>query len=264
MLPAEPQGRALATQVQQALALVRGPFLDGFWLGEEAPFDEWIQQQQQQWQVRLHLLFERLSAFQESGGELEPARLTLTRWLALDRLSEEAYRRLMRVHLALGDPAAAWQVYVTCRAKLAEELRVKPSADTLALAEQMRASAASLGNRPARRATSQSQPPSELVAPLIGRAAAFSQLVASFQQARQGQPQAVFVVGEAGIGKTRLVKEFVAWARAQGAEVLSGHAFELGGRLPYQSLVETLRPRLAACRRETGGSGQSCYTGGHE
>src|SRR5438105_2514469 len=60
MLPAEPQGRALATQVQQALALVRGPFLDGFWLGEEAPFDEWIQQQQQQWQVRLHLLFERL------------------------------------------------------------------------------------------------------------------------------------------------------------------------------------------------------------
>src|SRR5256884_5022477 len=68
MLPAEPQGRALATQVQQALALVRGPFLDGFWLGEEAPFDEWIQQQQQQWQVGLHLLFERLSAFQESGG----------------------------------------------------------------------------------------------------------------------------------------------------------------------------------------------------
>src|SRR5207302_4683703 len=141
MLPAEPQGRALATQVQQALALVRGPFLDGFWLGKEAPFDEWIQQQQQ-WQVRLHLLFERLSAFQESGGELEPARLTLTRWLALDRLSEEAYRRLMRVHLALGDPAAAWQVYVTCRAKPAQELRLQPSADTLALAEPLRASAA--------------------------------------------------------------------------------------------------------------------------
>src|SRR5207245_7900934 len=116
--------------------------------------------------------------------------------------------------------------------------------DTLALAEQMRASAASLGNRPARRATSQSQPPSELVAPLIGRAAAFRQLVASFQRARGGQPQVVLIEGEAGIGKTRLASEFVAWARAQGAEVLSGHAFEMGGRLPYQPLVEAIRPRV--------------------
>src|SRR5207244_10193849 len=105
---------------------------------------------------------------------------------------------------------------------------------------------ASLGNRPTPRTTAGSQPPGELVAPLVGRATAFSQLVASFQRARGGQPQAVLVVGEAGIGKTRLATEFVAWARAQGAEVLSGHAFEMGGRLPYQPLVEALRPRLEA------------------
>src|SRR5207302_6255381 len=82
--------------------------------------------------------------------------------------------------------------------------------------------------------------------PLVGRAAAFRQLVGSFQQARGGQPQAVLVVGEAGIGKTRLVSEFVAWVRAQGTDVLAGQAFEMGGRLPYQPLVEALRPRLEA------------------
>ena len=82
------------------------------------------------------------------------------------------------------------------------------------------------------------------MAPLVGRAAAFSQLVGSLRQAGQGQPQAVLVVGEAGIGKTRLADEFVAWARAQGAEVLGGQAFELGGRLPYQPLVEALRKGL--------------------
>src|SRR2546429_2241090 len=86
--PSEPQGSALAAQVQQALALVHGPFLDGFWLGEEAPFDEWVLQQQQQWQVRLQLLGERLSSWQEEAGELEQARATLTRWLALDPLQE--------------------------------------------------------------------------------------------------------------------------------------------------------------------------------
>jgi len=110
--------------LQHALALVRGPFLEGFWLREESGFDHWVQQQQ--WQVRLHHLFERLSSWQESGGELEPARATLMRWLTLDALSEEASRRPMRVDLALGDASAAWQVYATLRARLAEELRVQP------------------------------------------------------------------------------------------------------------------------------------------
>src|SRR5205823_4477526 len=141
---------------------------------------------------------------------------------------------------------AALQVYTTCRARLAQELRVQPSADTLALAEHIRATAARRGSPAARPSTTlaESQPPGELVAPLVGRAAAFRQLVGSFQQARGGQPQAVLIEGEAGIGKTRLVSEFVAWVKAQGAEVLSGHAFELGGRLPYQPLVEAVRERL--------------------
>ena len=127
-------------------------------------------------------------------------------------------------------------------------MQVKPSAETVALAERIRATAAAPREllQPVLPATVESRPPGELVAPLVGRAAAFSQLVGSFQQARQGQPQAVLVVGEAGIGKTRLAREFVAWARAQGAEVLSGQAFEMGGRLPYQPLVEALRTRLEA------------------
>src|SRR5438876_1096371 len=103
---------------------------------------------------------------------------TPSRWLALDALSEEASRRLMRVDLALGDASAALQVYATLRARLAQELQVKPSAETVALVDQMRAgAAASQGSSPARRAAVESRPPSELVAPLVGRAAAFRQLV---------------------------------------------------------------------------------------
>jgi len=246
-LPSEPQRASLVAYFQHALSLVRGPFLDGFWLREDAPFDEWVQLQQRQWQVRLQLLFDRLSSWHEAAGELEQARATLLRWLALDPLQEEAYRRLMRVQLALGDPTAAWQVYTTCQACLAEELQVEPSAETVALAEHIRAIAAAPSaslSIHSSTTTAESRLPSELVAPLIGRASAFSQLVSRYQQARQGQPKAVLVVGEGGIGKTRLAREFVAWARTQGADVLSGQAFEMGGRLPYQPLVEALRPRL--------------------
>src|SRR6266705_2455643 len=219
MVPSEEQHAALVTLVQRALALVRGPFLDGFWLGEDAPFDAWREQQQRQWQVRLLLL--------------------------LDPLAEEACRRLMRISLARGDAAAALQVYASLQAHLAEALQITPSPETVALAEHSRTLA---GRRSAtvRSTTAESRPPSELVAPLLGRSAAFRQLVGRFQQARAGQPQAVLVIGEAGIGKTRLASECVAWSRAQGAEVLRGHAFEMGGRLPYQPLVDALRERLEA------------------
>ncbi len=243
----EEQRASLVATLQHALSLVRGPFLDGFWLREEAPFDEWHEQQQQQWQVHLQVLFDRLSCCQEETCEQEQACATLLRWLALDPLAEEAYRRLMRMHLSLGDPTAALQVYAMCRTQLAEALQIKPAPETAALAARIRSiQARSPASPPARSTTVESRSPPELVAPLTGRAAAFRQLVRTFQQARQGQPQAVLVLGEAGIGKTRLAREFVAWVRAQGAEVLSGHAFEMGGRLPYQPLVEAMRPRLEA------------------
>src|SRR6266487_1543224 len=135
----EQQRVALLTQFQHALSLVRGPFLDGFWLREETGFDAWVQQQQHQWQVRLLQLFDRLSSWQEEAFELEQARATLTGWLALDPLSEEAARRLMRVHLAQGEASTALRVYATLRARLVEELQAKPSAETVALAEHVHA-----------------------------------------------------------------------------------------------------------------------------
>jgi DNA-binding SARP family transcriptional activator len=243
-VPPEPLRAGLVSTLQHALSLVRGPFLDGFWLREETPFDAWVLQLQQQWQVRLQVLCDRLSSWQEASGELEAATATLTHWLRLDPLSEEASRRLMRLHMARGDAAAALQVFATCRARLAEELQVEPSPDTVALAERIRSRAARRSASPQVRPALVPTAPSELPAPFIGRKAAFSQLVGSFQQVLQGHPQAVFVTGEEGIGKTRLANEFIVWARAQGADVLSGHAFELAGRLPYQPLVEVLRPRL--------------------
>src|SRR2546428_5362146 len=69
-LPAEPQRAGLVAQCQQALALVRGPFLDGFWLAQESPFDEWVLQEQQQWQGRVLLLCDPVSSWQEAGLEL--------------------------------------------------------------------------------------------------------------------------------------------------------------------------------------------------
>ena len=57
--------------------------------------------------------------------------------------------------------------------------------------------------------------------------------------------QVVLIQGEPGIGKSRLAKEFLAWAAAQGADVLRGRAFETSAQLPYQPIAAALRERLA-------------------
>ena len=44
-LPSQERRAVLVTRLQHALALVRGSFLEGFWLREETGFDEWVQQQ---------------------------------------------------------------------------------------------------------------------------------------------------------------------------------------------------------------------------
>jgi DNA-binding CsgD family transcriptional regulator len=77
---------------------------------------------------------------------------------------------------------------------------------------------------------------------LIGRSAEFVRLRAAFDLAVDGQSGATLVVGEAGVGKTRLVSEFADLAQAEGAVVLQGGCILLGeGALPYAPVVEALR-----------------------
>ncbi|HYN18338.1 MAG TPA: ATP-binding protein, partial [Actinomycetes bacterium] len=61
-------------------------------------------------------------------------------------------------------------------------------------------------------------------------------------RAAAGTPTSVLIGGEAGVGKTRLVGELVAGARAAGATVLAGGCVELGGEgVPFAPLIEAMR-----------------------
>jgi len=67
-------------------------------------------------------------------------------------------------------------------------------------------------------------------------------LQAAVATVRQGEPAAVLIGGEAGMGKTRLIGEFTAAARGAGARVLTGACLELGADgLPYSPFTAMLR-----------------------
>jgi predicted ATPase/DNA-binding CsgD family transcriptional regulator len=80
--------------------------------------------------------------------------------------------------------------------------------------------------------------------PLVGRSAEMDQLVAQLSRAADGHGCAMFLVGEAGIGKTRLAREALALAREHGFLVLEGCAYALEGRLAYAPILAAFGPFL--------------------
>jgi predicted ATPase len=66
----------------------------------------------------------------------------------------------------------------------------------------------------------------------VGREAAVEQLVGLLDRADSGAPQAAVLVGEPGIGKSRLCAELARVARARGAEVLVGRCSQDDGAPP--------------------------------
>ena len=83
----------------------------------------------------------------------------------------------------------------------------------------------------------------------VGRSAEMAELAAALRRAGEGQPQALLVAGDAGVGKTRLLEEFVCAATVQGAVVAVGGCIEIGADgLPYAPMVTALR----ALHRELG------------
>ena len=87
-----------------------------------------------------------------------------------------------------------------------------------------------------------------------GRAADREQLVGLLQDAARGERQIVAVVGEAGVGKSALVRELGADVRLRGGSMVTGRCLESDTRPPYaawSAVLDAIRVlRLVPERRE--------------
>ena len=224
-----------------ASAAWRGEFLDGFLLREAPDFDDWVGAQREIWRRRAGVVFDRLSLLQAEAGSTADALETAARWVRLHPLDELAHRRLIQLHLVAGDRGAAIRAYDACRVILLDELGVAPEPETEALGARAHMPLTHLS---ATQRTAAHVGTPFLDGPIVGRDSEFSRLVEHYFGAARGRSRSVVLQGEAGIGKTRLAEAFLAWATAQGANALRGQAFESVARLPYQPLIDALRPWL--------------------
>ena len=81
----------------------------------------------------------------------------------------------------------------------------------------------------------------EIVCPsLVGRDEEWSRLSAGLDGVGQGHGGFISLIGEAGIGKSRLVAEFCSVAGERGMSVLSGRAVDAGASVPFRPLFEAV------------------------
>jgi DNA-binding SARP family transcriptional activator len=80
----------------------------------------------------------------------------------------------------------------------------------------------------------------------VGRDAELAELLGGLKDALSGDGRLVLLVGEPGIGKSRLAEELTRRAHARGATVLTGRCWEAGGAPPYWPWVQALRTYVRA------------------
>lgn len=233
----------LLPQLSAASARYRGDFLDGLLLDDAPEFDDWAALQREALHRAASQVFETCARLQLDSGTPAEAIETLGRWLAHDRLAETAYLWMIECYGALGNRPAALQVYETYRHTLERELGASPALDLAALAARIR-DGSWRGAHPRGVAPAPAHSQRLLSTPFVGRKQQHLALTDMYGALGQGGPRAAIMLGEPGIGKTRLADEFLAWASAHGATLLRGKAYEASGRLPYQPVVAALRARL--------------------
>ncbi len=239
---AAPRGPATTSaqvieHLQRGAALYRGDFLEGLYIERAPVFETWLLGERAYYRERIVQVLSQLSEAYTARGEYENAILTLQRLLALAPWSEWAHRRLMFCYALIGRRTDALAQYRQCRRLLRQHLDVDPMPETVRLYERIR------DPRQFTRFPSQPNPPIEsgdLLPPIpfFGRGEEHAWLLSRWQERRHSL---ALVEGEAGIGKTRLVEEFLKYLSGHGVTVLRGRCYQFGHGAPFHPIADALR-----------------------
>ena len=211
--------------LQSAINLYQGRFLEDFSLTDSAPFEEWLAANREFYQRQMLQGLSKLAGMQEEHGEYEQGLVYARRQLELEPWREEAHQQVMRLLALNGQRGSALAQYETCRRLLKEQLNVEPGQESVQLYEAIRDG--TLGREEPGKEVAE-QPPAAGVAPFkglkyfdvgdaglfFGREALTKQLVNQIWEMvayrgtgdEQGGCCFLAVVGASGSGKSSLVR----------------------------------------------------------
>lgn len=235
--------------LERALSLYRGPFLDGLSVSDSPAFEQWLLLQGEETRRSVLALLGRLTSLQMAHGEYAEAARWARRQLELEPYREQAHRQFMAALALGGERSAALAHYEACHRLLVEDLGCEPEDETQVLYAQIQSGtiprpgpALHVTGSPLPPGSQGTQPPSRFVA----REQQLARLGVLLDGALAGQGGVAFIVGEAGAGKSALLDQF-----AQQAAEAHGDLIALRGRcnahggagdpyLPFREILQML------------------------
>ena len=209
--------------------------------------DEWLEAERERlralYRTSLAALVARASAARDYATAISAAQ----RLLVDDPWRDDVLRTLIRLRYESGDRAGALAEYERFAAALRDELGTEPMAETQAAYASIVRDVAPADDDSAAAAAHASALDASVTAgrtiaalPFAGRAAELAVLRERFDAMTAGNGGLVLIGGEAGIGKTRLVREFATACEARGAQAYTA-ASTFPETVPYQPFVDLLR-----------------------
>jgi len=214
-------------QLQEITRLYTGPLLPDC-------YDDWLLKERQRLEKDYSWALEKLAHILEERRDYQSAILKAQQLLFIDPLNEKTYRKLIRLHSLNGDQANAVSVYRKCKETLQNELGISPSPETEKAYQRLLMQPLDSNQQ-----TNSLENPELLK--LIGRNSEWKIMRDRWRIAEAGTAQFILILGEAGIGKSRLAEEILTWVKQQGYQIASTRAYATGGRLAYAPVVEWLK-----------------------
>jgi DNA-binding SARP family transcriptional activator len=220
---------------ETAVSLYDGDFLPDFAAPGGLEFEHWADLERQRLRDTFARAAEHVIRLYLSVARHRDAVTLARRARDMDPLSEKAWRLLLESLVSANDSLGASLEADALQKMLTDEDR-EPEPATRAMLRTAR----QLTSEPLQGGASSSA----IVAELVGREAEFATLLAAWDAAKSGTSRSVFIVGTAGIGKTRLIADVLARLRATRARVVSVRASP-GERDIAYSLLGKLAGALA-------------------
>lgn len=206
-----------------AVGLWRGGFLQGSDLRLPDNYYDWLMTEQERWRGLYQEALRGWARSLEASGNPREALKIYQQILAEDPLQELEQQAVMRLLAGLGELPTALKQYEQYSERLQHELGLEPMPETLALYRYLK-----VGKTPQ---AIPSTPSSLLEPPMVGRLEDWAWLETHWGGGL------LLLVGEAGVGKSRLAQEF---ARRKG-ETLRVLQRESGQGLAFGGWIEALR-----------------------
>ncbi len=220
-----------------------GGLLDGVELGDLAELDRWLTEARVRIGERIADRLAGRAEATERAGDLDRAIALVKKLIERRPLDERAWQRLVSLHYLNGNRGLALDAYWRFNQRLRDEMGTPPSLEMQRLMQAVEAAEALPGRAVRPLPVTLQRPPV-----LIGRDAAWAAMDAAWQRHHP-----FLLVAHAGLGKSRLLEEFVrghcqvALERAQPGE--AGIPYALLGRL-LVGIDRAHRPELTALQRQ--------------